>query len=503
MIGTDQREDESESPKVQQSDTRKKVDSLEEWARIISILDNEIWSDDISPEFLIRHHSERWSDELLEKIIGDRNINFDCVKEKLSNLLSFNLDEKLKKLLKFPKNNKIITLNEFFNNVLEGAIEYSCREETMDYWESKKKFSAGAIYIYDDEYDELVMTASQGFPLIYKHENNALKEIEKDLSDLNQSKNNNKHEIVCRLAENLGYNMDEILNAIQDKSSTFKTSIYDLAKIIDEYIRKKHIDDKIMVYNHAQMAINFVSNLGRLQYIQKKLHQQVANKLMQREPWLREELRGWYAFNPDDSENVNLDCNRLLVGIAYYKPGSGITGQLFDKDKGPELERIQMMEANLKSEINAKLQNLPNELKKYLIDELLYRRTIVYEKRDEMAAGRQVKAGTYEGLQFPDSTFIGPFLGTVLRFNGEHFGILKVERHKFDNGKASSDKFNLWQCPKEDVSQYNSGEIRNFLLFSYILSGILYVLKYHFGEDLREGWTSLDLFDHKGTRESY
>ncbi|MBN1900582.1 hypothetical protein JW926_04565 [Candidatus Sumerlaeota bacterium] len=411
--------------------------SLDEWADIISVLDNEIpRTTENREDFRLLHHSERWSPKLLSEYINEYI-------EDLKNILSDpdKLDEIIGNFWK-PQNNNKPRINNSggdFRKFLENALEIAM--ELSEPYNSRKKLNAGAIYLYDDQYDELVMVSSKGFPL----------------------------------------------NCNDDKFRQQAILAY-----------KKKNEDKI--------AENLTSNLDKLKYIRDKLRPIAANKVMQRDPWLREELRGGYEQKNGNLDLDNLDCNELLIGIAYYIPGSGITGQLFDKDKGPELERIPLTEGNFKENFKKGLKSVSGELQKHLIDELLYKRTIVFKRRDDMAAGRQVQAGYYEGLQFADSKFIGPFLGTVLRFNGEHFGILKVERPQIDINKASNKKFNLFNCKlelknketpdnkrKRRVEPYQEVEIRRFLLFSYILSGILYILKYHYGKDLREAWTSLSI----------
>ena len=265
--------------------------------------------------------------------------------------------------------------------------------------------TAGTIYLYDWQNDELVMAASEGFPL-------------------SKTKLENVRD-------------ERSLPAPIERSE----SIAFMKKLL--YIQKT----KLMLIEKGFLHVNWV-----LEMIQDK-----AATLSVAEP--------------------EVDCNRVLPGIAYYTPESGITGNLFHKEKGPKLERL---EDPKNGQIEKRLKTLLNSdglLAEHLFKELFGRRTITFKYRAQMAAGRQVQAGTYEDLQFPRPTseFIGPFLGTVLRFRGEHLGILKVELHKV--GKV-----------KDKDLVFKPLTIAQFLIFSYVLSGVLYLLKHNSCFDFRDAY---------------
>ena len=298
---------------------------------------------------------------------------------------------------------------------------------------------AGAIYLHNPLHDELIMAASCGFPFQHPNGRESFKKA-------------------CE-------------NALRNVLANRKPSEYDLEE--------------------------FERNINRLAYLRDVLRPRIAGTTLARHDWVRYALRGTY----DNSGQANkVDCNEDLVGIAYYKPGKGITGQLFDKEEGPKMERTRLSEAEglstfagkFESELRRQLDLRDGEedaLFKHLRHELLQKRTVVYDERNDMGAGRQVRAGQYEPLQFPDSCFIGPFLGTVLRFNGEHLGILKIEKHKYDPSVRDDDSLAKWKNAVGNAG-FKGLHTASFLLFSYALSGYLYVLKHHAGIDLSEGWTT-------------
>lgn len=337
-------------------------------------------------------------------------------------------------------------LEDFLKNALKQAIEVTEKREENNQVSS---VDAGAMYLYDTEHDELVMAASQGFPL--------------------KTANSNGLKALADNALSIANEWDHALPKSDPK--------------------KWNIDEE------PTLQTQFFGNVYRLKHIKDVLRPSLAGSAIPREPLVSEAVRGWYAPPPEECEEgdwTDLDCNELLVGIAYYRPGHGITGQLFDKKKGPELEREQLSpESKLGSDCDKIFDTVLGSapvLAKHFKDNILRKQTLVFEQRADMAAGRSVKAGVYEGLQFPSSSFIGPFLGTVLHFNGEHLGILKVERHKFNSNKPKT--VNYTEDPTKLA--YQAKQIVDFLLFSYALSGILYILKHHAGMDLREGWMISD-----------
>jgi hypothetical protein len=149
---------------------------------------------------------------------------------------------------------------------------------------------------------------------------------------------------------------------------------------------------------------------------------------------------------------------------------------------------------------NSELADFFRDSKNFFTDDRLFQRTVGYKQRDEMASGRQVVAGMYEGLQFPHSKFIGPFLGSVLRFGGDHLGVIKVELHQFDSGKNTSKKrvdnlpedllIDKKEMDKQAESFFDEQGLIVFVLSAYALSGILYLLKHHHGLDLMETFRS-------------
>lgn len=220
-------------------------------------------------------------------------------------------------------------------------------------------------------------------------------------------------------------------------------------------------------------------NVERLWYLQAVLQREVVASGRPRDPWVNLALRvvpsrfGFDKLKPE----LTLDSNELLVGVAHYRPGAGITGQLFDRTEGAVLERDFFAEVSdgVKTELVRRFEEAA--LMEHLWTHLFQERTVIYRHRGDMATGRQIKAGRYEGLQFPTSSNIGPFLGTVLRFNGEHLGILKVEGHNF-------------RSPDGDAKPPSGGGTARFLVLAYALAGLLYVFKHHASVDLRSAWNS-------------
>jgi hypothetical protein len=291
---------------------------------------------------------------------------------------------------------------------------------------------AGAIYLYNSQHAELVMAASQGFPFCNTH------------TWLQQYKT--------------------VLGNVPGRNDERNSASAELER-----------------------------NISRLHHVQSNIKPMLCPTVIARDDWVRKELKAVYD-SPKASDTTTLDCNKALIGVAYYKLGSsGITVQLFDPKTGPTLERP--FDDKFPGAYDAKtdlafpaLVGPDARLCEFAKKELLRKRTIVYKSRDQMGAGRQVRAGVYEGVQFPHRRFIGPFLGTVLRFNGEHLGILKVEKHQF-NQKEQRDKHGLSKFFTKALP-FRASKTLDFLLFAYALSGILYLRKYYSGKDLSEGWTS-------------
>lgn len=344
------------------------------------------------------------------------------------------------------------SLHHFLKNALRHAIAITQGPDG--------KNTHGAIYLHNWQSNELVMAACQGFPL--------------------------------RFCDGM-------------KPDWYKR----FSKWLDD--RRSQDTDSATAYDELHR------NVARLRRIHKVLRPLYGHSLVARDEWLRDELRAYPTKSEKDltvQDRKDLDCNKDLIGIAYYKAdASGITARLFDPQAGPELERPGFDEGFRKDYGDrVKDYTLREPLKNHLEFEKLRRRTIAYEKRGDMAAGRSVKAGVYEGLQFPCSAFIGPFLGTVLRFRGEHLGILKVEKHQFETpgkkeeageipgqqrpanadherpGTSSNDPYAAWKS--KEPMRFGGKETFDFLLFAYVLSGILYLLRYHGGRDLTEGWTT-------------
>lgn len=312
------------------------------------------------------------------------------------------------------------------------------------------KQSAGAIYLYDSQFDELVMVASRGFPL----------DIEPAAKGV----------------------LGMLAAAGERKLGTHKSGRPALGPV-------------------ASLALN-VRRLRHCYALQRNL----LGRHVWRDEWSKHDWKADVGAEPP--RDGELSCNRLLIGVACYRPGKGITGLLFDKAEGPRLERLLFTSKREQWNIAWKTRFahtfLGNrEAERFFRDECLFHRTVGYEQRNEMASGRQVVAGTYEGLQFPHARFIGPFLGGVLRFGGEHLGVIKVEFHRFRKSKGAPTKDAL---PKQ-LSMLKSylrkqpgffaiGGVTDFILLGYAFSGILYLLKYHHGMDLMETFRRSWLREH-------
>ena len=398
-------------------------------ALLISLLDTEVNylpGDEAEP---VEDYAKRWSQELLKK--RREGLEKRCPAYKLSersigSLISLLSGETnpaqwlLGQTLPY-----VASLQRFLHIALDQAIILSlpCPEKKKPAalnWESQ---SAGSIYLYNDQHDELIMAASSGFP-------------------------------------------------------------FTSANI--PFIKSKDILS-------PDEETDFGRNFGKLLYIRTVLARMAFSNIP-RHPWLRHELTDtslWFGRRGQD----DVDCNRELIGVAYYKPKQGITGQLFDKDEGPKLEREALDNLKIPDRLKCLLPER-HPLLDHFDKTVLNKCTIVFKRRADMASGRQVQAGTYEGLQFPTSRFIGPFLGTVLRFCGEHFGIMKVERHKFFQPGESNTLTDeqilevMTLLNNDDKIGFETTEACDFLLFSYVLSGLLYILKHHAGVDLRQSWNT-------------
>lgn len=336
-------------------------------------------------------------------------------------------------------------LHFFVHSSLRRAMEFGAEPKDAggsngDYEERR----AGALYLYNDRADELVMAASEGFPL--------------------------RSSIV-----HVG-SSDEIQlphNPAQARGSQVTLT--------------------------GQTAASAFRGIRRLEHLNTKVAPYFEGSTIARAGWLTGELRAYCRTSA--SVPHEFDCNKTLVGIAFYKTGgAGITAQLFDRAQGPELERI-FLAGETKAEPGYSGEEYRNcvehlfpaeewtgfrksfldHLQKHLLED----RTLVFQRRSEMGAGRKDTAGVYEGLQFPSSECIGPFLGTVLRFNGEHLGILKVERWYIPEslGGGASEKL---------PPAFSARATARFLVYAYALAGTLYVLKHHFGLDLSKGWRRCD-----------
>jgi hypothetical protein len=242
----------------------------------------------------------------------------------------------------------------------------------------------------------------------------------------------------------------------------------------------------------AQWYYAHLTVLSKLARQPAKYHTMVCP----RGPWVKRMLE---ALNPGNTatkpEKSGLDCNSSLVGVAYYSLDDpvGITTRLYQlRNRGevPERDALERDFLRDPGEGKTSWQTVVSEalgnpvdprltqLLKSQIDHL----TVAYLSRDELGIGRQVRAGVYESLQFPDPSFVGPFMGTVLCFRGERLGILKVERHWFPDGPPANTEERVH-------AGFKPREIAELLIVAYALAGILYILKNHAGSDLTAGWT--------------
>jgi hypothetical protein len=238
-------------------------------------------------------------------------------------------------------------------------------------------------------------------------------------------------------------------------------------------------------------------NIKRLGYLQETLCKRVQNSRTARHPWLGNTLRSFRYIDSNIPDNIKkLNCNELLIGVAYYESGSdGITRQLFDKESGENLERLYfdkklekddgpyIIGLKFKEAIETEFgtRKLNKSFFNYIYKELFSKRTIIfYDRTEDMGESRQFRLGRYVGLQFLDPELNGPSLATVLRFNNEHFGVLKIERYKKDKkDELKSSCFKVEQTV-------------DFLIFAYVLAGTLYILKHYLDVDLSTGWNVRD-----------
>jgi hypothetical protein len=443
----------------------------------LSVLDSTVKYEDQSD---ISVMGKRWSREILkhrakvasQQFSRDEDRNADDILKILESLLSAERPEGQEHPISLlfdrsqtPPSLSTDSLHEFLQAALDQAISIGIPQSDLE------GMSAGCIYFYDWLHDELVMAASQGFPFM------------------------------CTLArEKSGC---KIKWKGMDPS---KHSAPELKKV-----RKHlgHLKDLSFQRGDPKHIRALKLNLSRLLYARKVLQKRVGSFPVRRDGWIKEELSGVYdilLLEELRKGEVSLDCNEDLIGIAYYRPGERITGQLFDVDEGPKLERTRFREADEDGK-DSFTDTFTKELEKFLApgpflrhleEEVRDKRTVVFNHRSNMAAGRQVVAGAYEGLQFPLSNFIGPFLGTVLRFNGEHLGILKVEKHAFCVEHVSEA---LKDERYSGLPKFRGTETARFLAFAYALAGLLHVLKNYAGLDLNRGWMKAahGLPDDRGT----
>ena len=311
--------------------------------------------------------------------------------------------------------------------------------------------AAGSVYLYNPLFNELMMVASHGFPLVLP-------------------------------------GSSSLLATLAKPGKPGKDGSGDVPEEGPPAAKKER---------EAKIAL--ATNVRRLRYC-RMLQQQLMGRRTGRDDWTRQSWKASFGGDRSRRQKVAaIDCNDVLPGVAYYSPGKGITGQLFDKKAGPELERVLLteMRGKIEGEWDKVVKDPPladrdsrsvfYRSKSFFIDEILLRRTVGYKHRNEMASGRQVVAGTYEPLQFPHSDFIGPFLGCVLRFGGEHLGVIKVELHRFlktpKNGSDPFPKSHTLELDKEH-DFFAAEAVVRFLLVAYALAGILYLLKHHHGVDL-------------------
>jgi hypothetical protein len=339
-------------------------------------------------------------------------------------------------------------LHGFVHGALRNGMEMAGEMDQRRKKKDPETRRAGALYLYNDRADELVMAASEGFPL---------------QADVVQTDGNGSKRSIYLLSGELGAQGDQVPLPLDRVPSTRRG-----------ILRLNHLSEKVAPF--------------------------LQKTSIARSDWVTGELRA--SCNIKEQLPTDFDCNRILVGIAFYKTGgAGITAQLFNRQEGPQLERGFLATAPggmadvdagemYRNCVEQEFDNGPwtgfrKRFSSHLQEHQLEERTLVFQRRSDMGAGRKDTAGVYEGLQFPAADCIGPFLGTVLRFNGEHLGILKVERWYLP-----------WSGPGHPREKlpvtFSASATARFLVFAYVLAGALYVLKHHYGVNLSNAWRGCD-----------
>ncbi len=336
---------------------------------------------------------------------------------------------------------------------------------------------AFAIFLYDDFYNELVLAVSHGYPM-------------KGTYDQGESWGD-----FCRRIAR------ETLDRFKDKS----------AERNDE--------------QEESETTEISNNLSRLRHLQELKKSGEISHLFH-DAWF--DIQYCMMLKKGDTIETGVDCNKILPGVVAYRPNKGITGKLLFPKNNRELERpvISSIFNEYEKEREKKkdntqtyithfdnrndnisedywfcrewgeefwpqeqFRNVVNSRRIKLFDTYndlvndsmvsffkaqLADRVVSYRKRDEMTAGRQMSQGIFEELQFISSRQIGDFFGIPLRFCGESFGVLKIERIYADQESYK----------KQNKPIFCKTVIEELTVFAYVLSGLLYWKKYNCQKEL-------------------